>query len=325
MEVREIAVGADFGLLGGDHRLVLVSEGGGDNPAQFGVEIGFAEPVGAGHRPEIMGGRRGFRGKQMEEGRGDAVRDRGADIGDADIEKHGGGRMPAHVGARIAAGRRRGPEHAQEAAGFAVRLPALRQHDIALAQQFGARGIQHVRRGEGGVEELDVAEVEQVVGDQLVVGGDAQVAGDGGVAHGLAERGEVGDGGGVGAGGLAEPEPDETVALGERIGANPGGRWDRAAVRIVHAGASAVEAQAMVAALQRVIDQLAAGQRRHAVRAAVGQRDWLTGWQTDHYHWLVQQNTAERRRPKLGSVGGDIPGVAEVAGQDSILAFSILI
>jgi hypothetical protein len=61
------------------------------------------------------------------------------------------------------------------------------------------------------------------------------------------------------------------------------------------------------------------------VRAAVGQRDRLTGWQADHYHWLVQQNTAERRRPKLGSVSGDIPGVAEVAGQDSVSAFSVLI
>ena len=130
----------------------------------------------------------------------------------------------------------------------------------ALHLDRGVLDQRHVA-DRGLVHEGEMREVEQVVDDQLPVGLDVQVGRLGAPVR-IVEPMEVGDLVGVGERRIAHPDPDPVIALDHRIGAHPRRLRDQVLARHAHALAGAVEAQAVVVALQRVADHLAHRQRQ---------------------------------------------------------------
>jgi hypothetical protein len=79
----------------------------------------------------------------------------------------------------------------------------------------------------------------------------------------------------VGTGRIAHPYPQRAPALDDRVAPNLGCLRDiPVAVRVVYAGAAAIEAQAVVGTLHRgaAVAEPTHRQRREAVRATVGER-----------------------------------------------------
>ncbi|MNE70245.1 hypothetical protein D3C80_1660260 [compost metagenome] len=117
-----------------------------------------------------------------------------------------------------------------------------------------------------------MAEVEQVVGDQLVLTLDPDVALYAGVALAVVELRPAPQLGLVG-GLVTPPQPHDAIALEQRIAARASRLGNLAlAYGVVHAGALWVEAQTVIGATQVVAKNFALVQRREAVRAAVVQR-----------------------------------------------------
>ena len=118
------------------------------------------------------------------------------------------------------------------------------------------------------VEVFGVAEVHQVVGDQLVLRiHQIDRAFD---RRSRVDEREIGDQRGVGLVGIARPEPQATVAFDHRARRQPRGLGDRAAEGIVDASAAAVEGQAMVAAGDPPLREAPLAQRHEAMRTAIG-------------------------------------------------------
>jgi len=102
---------------------------------------------------------------------------------------------------------------------------------------------------------------------------------------------------GVGSIGIAHPDPDDAVTLLDHVGLQ--GRCARdlaVTVRVVHAGALAVEAQPVVRTLHRAIRrERALVQRGEAVWTGVRHRHQAAFGRPVDQHGLVEQRPVEER------------------------------
>ncbi len=183
---------------------------------------------------------------------------------------------------------------------------------IGLARQW-TRIFAPPAADAGRMQEVEVGQLHQVVDAELVVGPEPVAAPDLAVA-GIGQVAVVGDQGGIGEPGVAHPDPQGRMPLREWEGGHLGVRRDAVAVGAAHARARAVEAQAVVAALDRVADEAAAVEMGEAVRTAVVQGDGRAVLAAEHHHRRVQQPACEQPAPDLLGPGGDIPDVAHERG-----------
>jgi hypothetical protein len=171
----------------------------------------------------------------------------------------------------------------------------------------------HVADG-GLVHEGKMGQVEQVVVDQLPIALGVQIVGPG-APVGIVEPVVIDDLRRIGERRIAHPDPQPFVALDHRIGFHLGGLRDHVLARHAHALAGAVEAQAVIVALQHVaFDELAHRQRQAAVRTAVLQRDGGAVLGAVEHDRLAEDDAAERLAPDLVIHGGDVPGIAQEHG-----------
>src|SRR5262249_10463215 len=135
-------------------------------------------------------------------------------------------------------------------------------------------------------------QVEDVVDQQLIVGLYVQGSVHPGPA-GLHVLAEVWDQRGVGDRG-AEPDEDQAVQFAGREAARPEAAAGNRVARHVGAGAVGGEADTVVAALDVVADHFTGGERRLAVRAAVGKRGDLAVLAAEDHHRFVADRARER-------------------------------
>ena len=189
--------------------------------------------------------------------------------------------------------------------------PARQSHEPLLALhrrgELGDRG----RADGAGMHIGEMRDVEHVVGDELVVAFHVDLLGLRVRPFAMVGPPPVRDQRGVGALGRAHPDPQPSVALDERIGANA--RLRRHARLPGDLGTAPVrrEAQPMVAAAQLVAFEPAHRQRQVAVAAAIFQRDRCAVFAAIEHDRLVQQQPRERLARHLGCTGGDVPGAAQ--------------
>ncbi len=160
------------------------------------------------------------------------------------------------------------------------------------------------------MQELDVAEIENVVGHQFVMRSAQQVTG----AHRImvtveaieARRRAVG-----GPLGRAHPHPDETVLFDDRIGSQIG-VLRHGAMGIVHAAPGAIELEAMIAAANAIADERSPVQRRETMRASVGRRGEHAVRCPRHEDRIAEEPPAEERtRGDLVRPRADVPRVPQ--------------
>ena len=160
-----------------------------------------------------------------------------------------------------------------------------------------------------------VGEVEQIVDQQPIIDLHDQMVLDPGVIGplGIAEQLDVGNERRVGRRRLAHPDPRRAMAFDHRIGRHirAGGNF-LAAMRIVDAGARAVEAQPVIGAFDDVADSLALVQRREAVGAHVADGDDIAGLPAKQQHRFVEKPARNRRLADLRAPAGTIPGISEI-------------
>ena len=163
----------------------------------------------------------------------------------------------------------------------------------------------------GGVDEGQMREVEQIVDQQLVVAADMEIGRLGPPVR-VVEPVEIGDIGGVHAVGVAHPDPDEPVALDQRIGGDAGAGRDRALAGDGDARARAVELEPVIAAFDPLAQNPPHRERERAVAAAVFQR------RRGSVGGPVEQDGRSQDLPREGPAGlhlvlprGDVPGVSD--------------
>src|SRR5260221_727596 len=189
----------------------------------------------------------------------------------------------------------------------------LRAHDVAvdvhLERRLGA-GAAGKRRL---ADEYDVSEVENVVDQQLIVALHVKRAVSAAPAS-FDVLAEVGDQRWIGKRSLAEPHENKAMdfARGKtscaEIAADGGIPW--------HVGASAVggEADAVIAALDVVADDLAGGERRLAVGAAIGERGGGPVPRAKDDQRLVADRPRQRLGAEFGGSCGGVPLIAKEWG-----------
>jgi hypothetical protein len=163
------------------------------------------------------------------------------------------------------------------------------------------------------VDEHDVSEVEDVVDQQLIVAFDVKRAVNAAPA-GFDVLAEVGDQCWIGKRRLAEPHENEAMdfARGKtscaEIAADGNIPW--------HMGASAVggEADAVIAALDGIADDLAGGERRLAVGAAIGERGDGPVLRAKDDQRLVADRARQRLCAEFGGGCGGVPLIAKEWG-----------
>lgn len=145
------------------------------------------------------------------------------------------------------------------------------------------------------MQEIHVAQIHDVIAQQLVVGLGVHVPGIARRRLGRGKKGVIGNQLRVRRRRVAHPDPDSEMALGDRIGFDLGGLGNRAVtMRIVRALAAAVEAQAMIWALHAIAFQLTQMQRSKAMRAAVGDGRDRTVLLAVKHDGLVQYRAIEQ-------------------------------
>ena len=118
-----------------------------------------------------------------------------------------------------------------------------------------------------------MAQVHDVVGQQLVVRTGWQIPMPLGMGWGLFEEGKIRDQPIVDPARIARPDPDRPMALDDCERANTSGLGDGPiAMGVVRTLATAIETQAVVRALHAVAEHLAHVQRGKTVRATIGER-----------------------------------------------------
>ncbi len=205
------------------------------------------------------------------------------------------------------------PQHRVRGQRLAVRHPAVGPDRGAFLNRLELAVGDGRARQQALVHEFAVCQVQQVVRDQLVVGLHLDDAADEGEV-GIQMAAEIRDRGGIGLVFVAEPQPDHAVAFHEGVLRHLHLRRDHATgMRIQNAGAGAVEAQPVVAALDRVADQLAQVQRREPVRAGIADGRDLAVLLAVQHDRSFQDRAFEQAARDLARPGGDVPGVAQIA------------
>ena len=224
--------------------------------------------------------------------------------------------------------------------GEAADLPAVHRHVVgqAVAAQRGApkrwrRDVVHEAAGDhlvatgdglaGGFVDFGLADaagvhigfvrqVHQVVDHEAVIGLDVvEPTAKGPV--GVVVPVLVGNGGGVGLGGVTGPDPDKAVALHRRVGAD-GRKAADALAGHGHGLAVATHHQAVVAAHELAFADAAQRQRRAAVRAKVFERGHAAVGLAVEHQLLVADGAAQRLIAEFVRLRGDVPGVDRESG-----------
>ena len=153
-----------------------------------------------------------------------------------------------------------------------------------------------------------MAQVEQVVGQQLIGATDVVGPADCGERR-IGQLAEIGNHRGIGCG-VAEPHPDPAMAFdhGKRGPAPPG---DHRLAGNGDARAGAVEAHAVVGALDRLPDDGAERQRQVTVRAVVGERRDSARRGAEDDERLAADGPRERPVGQVARPFDDVPAVAD--------------
>jgi len=114
---------------------------------------------------------------------------------------------------------------------------------------------------------------------------------------------------------VARPHPHEPVPLDDRVAAHPGGEIDRLLRGHEHAAALGVEHEAVVAAGDVVVLDLALRQRHEPVPAGVLERDRPAVAAAVHHELVPGDLAPEQLALQLDVVGGRVPAVARPVGQ----------
>ena len=266
----------DDPLLRLDHRRVLLLERKTAHLRDLLLQIAVELLVGRGHAEthsgeEIVGRALVLRRQQVDRMIAGAGVRRRAHLADAGHQPQRARRHPAHLGEFVDARRMVRPELRKHPGRCRIGGMPSHHHIIAVLLD-GDLGFHGVGVTENALVQVGgVAEVEKIVDHQLVVGADDDAVALGGVEfRHVIEHAEVRHLVGIGRR-VAHPDPDRLVLFEHRIAFDPGPRRNvLGAVRVVHAGAGAVELQAMIRALDAIaVNDFAHAQRREAVRTAV--------------------------------------------------------
>jgi hypothetical protein len=198
----------------------------------------------------------------------------------------------------------------EQGRGGAVDHPA---RDVdALADHLGGGGkLRHVRRADGAAVEIrEVRQIHQVIEiDEVVAADGERVAG----RHpaGRIVPVQVRDQRLVGLLRVARPHPQEAPLVRHGVALHRRARGNGVLAGDPHAFAAAVVLQAVVAALQAIADELALGERRAPVHAAVVQGDGLARLRAEENHRLVADPALEEAAPDLVAPRAGVPDVAD--------------
>ena len=236
-------------------------------------------------------------------------------------QPHRARRHPTHAGEFVDAIRSRRPER-REQPGRGDATGVTPDDDILALLLDRDVGFHRVRIAQNSVMEITgVAEVEQVVDDELVIGANGHLVALGGVhLRDIVEHAEIRNLGMVGRP-LAHPDPDRLVLLGHREAADARARRNvLGAMRIEHARAGRVEFEPVIRTLDAIaVDDLAHVQGREAVRAAIMQRRDVAVRFSIEDDRLLHDGAAEQLT--VGEIvrpGGDIPCVAQIGSADHL-------
>ena len=159
-----------------------------------------------------------------------------------------------------------------------------------------------------------VAQIEQVVDDELIIGLDDDAVALGGVQlRHVVEHREVRDFAGIGWR-RAHPDPDRLVLLDHRIALHARARRNVfGAVRVAYAGAAAVEFETVIRALDAVAaDDLTHGERREAMGATIlDGRDAAVTFAIEHDRLVHERAGDELPVTKLIGPRCHVPGIAQ--------------
>ena len=159
------------------------------------------------------------------------------------------------------------------------------------------------------VDEAHMRRIDEVFGDIEIVRPDVQLVAVMQVPVGVTQFGQIEHRGGVGPRRIAHPDPDDAMRLVHRKGIDIGRGRQVVLPRHAHASARAVEGHAMIAALDRVADPLAAAQRQLAVRATVLERHDPAVRGAEHHQVLRQDRERRQRLAEIRRPAGDVPGI----------------
>ena len=158
-----------------------------------------------------------------------------------------------------------------------------------------------------------MSEVEDVVDQQLIVAFDVKHAVNTGPA-GFDVFAKVGDQRRIGERSLAEPDEDEAMDFARGKTSCAEIAADRDVARYMGASAVGGEADAVVAALDVVADDLAGGKRRLAMGAAIGEHGGGPVLPAEDRQRLVADRARERLCADFGGGRGGVPLIAKEWG-----------
>ena len=152
--------------------------------------------------------------------------------------------------------------------------------------------------------------VEQVIGHQGVVAFEVQQLARTHRPFFGAQLGNVDDQALIGQSRVAHPNPNPAPTLDHGKAAHLGAVGNFVLPRHELAAATAIELQAVVAALDRIANQLPLGQRVKAVRAGVLQGHWRARCGAVEHHRDVQNFAGHQMATHLVVPSGHVPRVA---------------
>ncbi len=263
--IERLRCALDDALLRLDHGRVLLLESETahlrDPFLQIAVELVFARLHAPAHGGEEIMRRAFVLGReQMHRVIAGAGLRRRADGADAGQQPQRRRRHPAHLGEFVDPRRMVGPERREHAGRLRIGGVAADHHVVAvqLGGDFGFDGVGIAQNAL--VQIRGVAQIEQIIDDELIIGldDDAVALGRVQLRH-IVEHGEVRDFAGVRRR-SPHPDPERLVLLDDRIAFHPGARRNvLGAVRVAHAGTAAVEFQSVI----RTLDAVAADDLAH--------------------------------------------------------------
>ena len=154
-----------------------------------------------------------------------------------------------------------------------------------------------------------VRQVHQVVDDEAVVAFQAVEGAALADPFGAVVPVEIRDLGRIGQSGIAGPDPDEPMPLGDRIGADAGGRIDGLLRRHVGAAPGGIEDEPMIAADHLVAFEAPHGERQQPVPAGVLERRHLPVGAAIENHVLVADRPRGELVLDLMAPGRGIPSI----------------
>ena len=164
------------------------------------------------------------------------------------------------------------------------------------------------------MDKLGVAEIQQVVGNELVIGLHLDKTPDQ-CERRILVAAEVGNLGCIRLFNVPHPQPDHFVPFDQGIRGNSHTRRDHpVTMRVQYAFSICGIAQAMVRTLNRVADQLAHAQRGEAMGAGVADGDCITILLSIEDDRLIKQRSLEHGAPHFVRPGSHVPSIVQILG-----------